>query len=285
MKVSILSVFLFQECNIGHGEEGGCPFRHFDDYHLTATMSNAGIMSVTDNKQINDLARQGHLQAACHAFFKKSVAVNLKHLLKSTGESDERTDSTSDVQPSIRRISRLIENECQTDVSNDEKGCSTATVQDIILNKRNTTKQINIQSNPSVENTPRGRTLSAKDIPFQGPNCKDPECEGASPTSPDQKTGLSNENMTRYCAGTSGSLIRNTVGSNQEGSIPNKHTTTHHTGSTSTFRRRSVGSNEKATSSQTITFLKEVQIEKPSDYYRSYARLLGSLHQLEESKL
>ncbi|XP_022103190.1 probable DNA primase large subunit [Acanthaster planci] len=83
-----------QERSLGHGEEGGCPFSHFDDVHLGNIMSQAGIRSEDDKIRIIGLAQQGRRQAACKAFFRKSVAAGLAHHVESTAQDRDGTNDS-----------------------------------------------------------------------------------------------------------------------------------------------------------------------------------------------
>ncbi|XP_071791342.1 uncharacterized protein [Asterias amurensis] len=133
-----------QDCSMGHGEEGGCPFQHFDDLHLSNSMSQAGITLPTDKKQIIDLARKGNPQHACHAFFKKSVAFNLEHLLQSSASFQMADSSSNDKDDRPSKKLRLLENSCHLheNATHAKSGHDLSQVKDSLCEKRNLVKPI-----------------------------------------------------------------------------------------------------------------------------------------------
>ena len=59
---------LTQNSNLGPGEEGGCPFKHFDETNLKRFMCQAGIGS-TQQELITRHVKQQSYSSACAAFF------------------------------------------------------------------------------------------------------------------------------------------------------------------------------------------------------------------------
>ncbi|XP_038071650.1 probable DNA primase large subunit [Patiria miniata] len=327
-----------QECSIGHGEEGGCPFSHFDDAHLRNVMSYAGIRSEEDTRQIIDLAERGKTQAACRAFFRKSVAVSLARLLKSNVSEG---NSSSDLDKREVDEKEADAEDIDLQPCNEKKpsvgmGGAVASTADDGRENANVTKQSenrdasgsqSLRGSQASDRVPSWKdadlredgsffsvtneTTSSKDQllmhqvrtgseDYSDKQRADSDLagEGSIPSSGKhsdilptrhQHIEVTSETVTGNSRDSKAAEIFEGVpppSATRTSNSSNNHQPIHQIGQPKTDSgSRGDSPDETAPSSSSITILRDVQIHKPIDYYRSYVQLLASLQQLEESNL
>ncbi len=107
-KLSPTAFNIFQTSDVGPGQEGGCPFNHYDNHHLGGLLRDRGL-TPDQLELIQSIVAAGQYTTACRMFLMAKMRNNANHTKDRYSECNGTAmHSKNDIQQAIKDSQQFL---------------------------------------------------------------------------------------------------------------------------------------------------------------------------------